>query len=103
MLLTTHESDKASICSQICFATIVLGWHEMYVAGRVQAHMVLPMLWAAYNATPACIFFIYLFASPRTLEIVCFFAHYLSSGCAIGAMICLWFADTTNGGGRVSG
>jgi hypothetical protein len=74
----------------------------MYLAGRVQAHMVLPMLWAAYNAFPSIIFFIALFADNRTLEIVCFWAHYLSSGCALGAMVCLWFADTRDGG-RLSG
>jgi hypothetical protein len=60
---------------------------------------ILPMVWAAYNAVPPLIFFVYIFAvnpsEDRALELSCFWLRHISTLLAIGALLCLWFADTT--------
>jgi hypothetical protein len=58
---------------------------------------ILPMVWAAYNAIPALIFFVYIFAvnpfDDIGLELSCFWLRLLSTLLGIGALACLWFAD----------
>ena len=86
---------------QVCFATIILGCHYIFLYKTAAPHQILPMLWAFYNMVPAVIFFVYIFAvdpkEDRFLELTCFWLRYLSTAAAIGAMVCLWFSKTSNG------
>jgi hypothetical protein len=60
------------------------------------------MVWAGYNAIPPLIFFIYTFtvhpSEDRSLELSCFWLRHLHTLLGMGAMVCLWFADTTRAG-----
>jgi hypothetical protein len=81
-----------SLCLSLCLHTIVLGLHQGYVQGRLTGWLLLPMLWATYNAVPPVLFFGYVFAQDSQLFVnLCFWLQLVSMASALAAIVCLWF------------
>lgn len=44
---------------------------QIFTSGRLGAYTLVPMLWAAYNAVPPILFFVYFFTKGRVLQVLC--------------------------------
>jgi hypothetical protein len=81
-----------SLYLSLCLNTIVLGLHQAYVRGALTGWVMLPILWAIYNAIPPVLFFGYVFfPDTDSFHNMCFWLQLVSMASALGAIVCLWF------------
>jgi hypothetical protein len=48
---------------------------QIFTSGRLDVYLLVPMLWAVYNAIPPVLFFVYFFTKGRLLKGLCSFAQ----------------------------
>jgi hypothetical protein len=48
---------------------------QIFTSGRLDVYLLVPMLWALYNAIPPLLFFVYFFTKGRLLKGLCSFAQ----------------------------
>ena len=58
---------------------------QLFTSGRLDVYVLVPMLWALYNALPPLLFFVYFFTKGRLLGGLCSVARVLSILLGIGA------------------
>lgn len=81
-----------SLCLSLCLNIIVLGLHQAFVYGALTGWLMLPILWAIYNAIPPLLFFGMVFIPDTdSFHNMCFWLQLLSMGSGLGAVVCLWF------------
>ena len=44
---------------------------QIFTSGRLDVYLLVPILWAMYNAIPPILFFVYFFTKGRFLQILC--------------------------------
>ena len=86
---------------------------QVFTSGRLDVYILVPMLWALYNAIPPLLFFVYFFTKGRVLQGMCSFMQGLGVVLAAGEggmtqgsgfKLCgLWRGLGCCGGGRGGG
>ncbi|WIA20938.1 hypothetical protein OEZ85_005279 [Tetradesmus obliquus] len=63
---------------------------QIFTSGRLDVYLLVPMLWALYNALPPLLFFVYFFTKGRLLQGLCSFAQVFGLILAAVAVASLW-------------
>jgi hypothetical protein len=56
----------------------------VFTSGRLDVYILVPMLWALYNAIPPLLFFVYFFTKGKVLQGLCSFMQVLGVILAAG-------------------
>lgn len=59
---------------------------QVFTSGRLDVYILVPMLWAMYNAIPPLLFFVYFFTKGRVLQGLCSFMQVLGVVLAAGGL-----------------
>lgn len=57
---------------------------QVFTSGRLDVYILVPMLWALYNAIPPLLFFVYFFTKGKVLQGLCSFMQVLGVILAAG-------------------
>jgi hypothetical protein len=60
---------------------------QVFTSGRLDVYILVPMLWALYNAIPPLLFFVYFFTKGKVLQGLCSFMQVLGVVLAAGEVM----------------
>eukprot|EP00879_Flechtneria_rotunda_P004438 GHRR01004689.1.p1 GENE.GHRR01004689.1~~GHRR01004689.1.p1 ORF type:complete len:1077 (+),score=332.23 GHRR01004689.1:2028-5258(+) len=63
---------------------------QIFTSGRLDVYILVPMLWALYNAIPPLLFFVYFFTKGRLLQGLCSFMQAFGVVLAAAAIASVW-------------